>query len=105
MVKGLPLISLSLTRTWSLCWPRLHAVYDASYWEGEEMTTAACIAGGSLVGLVGVALEMSSSSCSSAMTFCWSEHGLPLESLSSTRMCVGWLAVADCRPGPLTWHM
>ena len=53
-------------------------------------------------GLVSVASEMSSSS---AVTFCWSEHGLPLESLSSTRTCVGWLAVAECRPGPLTWHV
>ena len=52
-------------------------------------------------GLVVVASEMSSSS---AVTFCWSEHGLPLESLSSTRTCVGWLAVAECRPGPLTLH-
>ena len=52
--------------------------------------------------LVGVAFEMSSSS---AVIFCWSEHGLPLESLSSTRTCVGWLAVAECRPGPLTWHV
>ena len=52
--------------------------------------------------LVGVASEMSSSS---AVTFCWSEHGLPLESLSSTRTCVGWLAVAERRPGPLTWHV
>ena len=52
--------------------------------------------------LVGVASEMRSSS---AVTFCWSEHGLPLESLSSTRTCVGWLAVAECRPGPLTWHV
>ena len=52
--------------------------------------------------LVGVASEMSSSS---AVTFCWSEHGLPLESLSSTRTCVGWLAVAECRPGPLTRHV
>ena len=102
MVKGLPLISLSLTRTWSLCWPRLRAVYDTSYREGEVMDTAARIEGGFLVGLVGVALEMRSSS---AVTFCWSEHGLPLESLSSTRTCVGWFVVADCRPGPLTWHV
>ena len=48
-------------------------------------------------GLVGVVSEMSSSL---AVTFCCSEHGLPLESLSSTRTCVGWLAVAECRPGP-----
>ena len=46
--------------------------------------------------------EMSSSL---AVTFWWREHGLPLESLSSTRTCVGWLAVAECRPGPLTWHV
>ena len=51
---------------------------------------------------VGLASEMSSSS---AVTFCWSEHGLPLESLTSTRTCVGWLAVAECRPGPLTWYV
>ena len=53
-------------------------------------------------GAVGVASEMS---FSSAVTFCRSEHGLPLESLSSTRTCVGWLAVAEFRPGPLTWHV
>ena len=53
-------------------------------------------------GLVGMPSEMSANS---AVTFCWSEHGLPLESLSSTRTCVGWLAVAECRPGPLTWHV
>ena len=73
-------------------------MYDTSYREGEVTATATVTAGGFLVG---VASEISSSS---AVTFCWSEHGLPLESLSSTRMCVGWLAVADCRPGPLTWH-
>ena len=28
--------------------------------------------------------------------------GLELESASSTMMCVGWLTVADVRPGPLT---
>ena len=51
---------------------------------------------------VGVACGM----CSSlAVTFCLCEHGLPLESLSSTRTCVGWLTVADFRPGPLTWHV
>ena len=104
MVKGLPLISLSLIRTWSLCWPRLTAVYDTSYREGEVTSTLTLsfLDHGHRLALVGVALEMGSSS---AVTFCWSEHGLPLESLSSTRTCVGWLAVADCRPGPLTWHV
>ena len=28
--------------------------------------------------------------------------GLALESVSSAMMCVGWLTVADVRPGPLT---
>ena len=27
---------------------------------------------------------------------------LPLESVSSNKMCVGWLTMADVRPGPLT---
>ena len=49
--------------------------------------------------------EASEMSFSSAVIFCWSEHGLPLESLSSTRTCVGWLAVAEYRLGPLTWHV
>ena len=39
---------------------------------------------------------------SSAVTFCGIEHGLLLESVNSTTTCVGWLAVAECRPGPLT---
>ena len=88
MVKGLPLISLLLTRIWSLCWPRLTAVYNTLYWEGDVATTVTCCSGFLDHGhrldllLVGVASEMSS------VTFCWSEHGLPLESLSSTRTCV-----------------
>ena len=44
MVKGLPLISMSLSPTCSLCWPRLMAVYDTSYQEGEVVATAACTA-------------------------------------------------------------
>ena len=78
------------------------AVYDTSYREGEVVATAACTAGGFLDGLVGVALEISSSW---AVTFCGTEHGLLLESVNSTMTCVGWLAVADCRPGPLTWQV
>ena len=54
MVKGLPLISMSLSRTCSLCWPRLMAVYDTSYQEGEAVASAACTAGGFMNGLVGV---------------------------------------------------
>ena len=83
-------------------------MYDTLYWEEDVATTATRFSGFldhghrlTLV-LVDVASEMSSSS---AVTFCRSEHGPPLESLSSTSMCVGWLAVAECRPGPLTWHM
>ena len=83
-------------------------MYDTLYWEGDVVTIATRCSGFLDHGhrldlvLVGVASEMSSSL---AMTFCRSEHGLPLESLSSTRTCVGWLAVAECRPGPLTWHV
>ena len=36
------------------------------------------------------------------MTFCGT---VVLESVNSTMTCVGWLAVADCRPGPLTWQV
>ena len=46
--------------------------------------------------LVGVDLEMD---FSSAVIFCGTEL---LESANSTMTCVGWLAVADCRPEPLT---
>ena len=49
--------------------------------------------------LFGVAFEIG---WSCAVIFSGSEYGLPLESVSSTRMCVGWLTVADVRPGPLT---
>ena len=48
---------------------------------------------------VGVVFE---TSWSCAVIFSGGEYGLPLESVSSTRMCVGWLTVADVRPGPLT---
>ena len=44
-------------------------------------------------------------SCSCVVTFRGSECGLPLESVSVTRMCVGWSTVADVRPGPLTWQV
>ena len=74
-------------------------MYDTLYWEGDITATTKPVLRD---GLVSVASEMRSSS---AVTFCWSEHGLPLESLSSTRTWVGWLAVAECRPGPLTWHV
>ena len=53
-------------------------------------------------GVLGVASDVNSNF---AVTFCECKHGLPLESLSSTRMCVWWLAVVDCRPGPLTWYV
>ena len=52
---------------------------------------------------MGVALV--EASCSCAVTFRGSEYGLPLESVSVTRMCVGWSTVADVRPGPLTWQV
>ena len=47
--------------------------------------------------LVGVAFIMSSS-WAVRLSGC----GLALESVSLTMMCVGWLTVADVRPGPLT---
>ena len=37
-----------------------------------------------------------------AVTLSVSGCGLGLESVSSTKTCVGWLTVADVRPGPLT---
>ena len=52
---------------------------------------------------VGEALAEKRLSC--AVTFSGREYGLPLESVSWTRMCVGELTVADVRPGPLTWHV
>ena len=52
--------------------------------------------------LVGVACKEVDCRTSSAVTFCLKEHSLPLESLSSTTTRVGWLAVADHRPRPLT---
>ena len=47
---------------------------------------------------MGVVFE---TSWSCVVIFSGGENGL-LESVSSTRMCVGWLTVADVRPGPLT---
>ena len=52
---------------------------------------------------VGVALV--EANCSCAVTFRGSEYGLPLESVSVTRMCVACSTVADVRPGPLTWQV
>ena len=83
----------------SLYWPRLTAVNDTSYWEGEVVVTVALTTEGASDEVVGVALEMN---CSSAVTFCGTEHGILLESVKSTMTCVRWLAVADFRPGPLT---
>ena len=37
-----------------------------------------------------------------AVRFSVSGCSLALESISSIMMCVGWLTVADVRPGPLT---
>ena len=48
---------------------------------------------------VGVAFITSSSL---AVRLSDSGCGLALESVISTMMCVGWLTVADVRPGPLT---
>ena len=56
---------------------------------------------GHRLALVGVASFETVSSC--AVTFCGSEAGLLLESVSSTMTSVEWLTVADCRPRPLTW--
>ena len=76
-------------------------MYDTLYWEGEVATTAKCVLCDISDEVVSETSEMSSSS---AVTF-WSEHSLPLESLSSTRTCVGWLAMADDTPGPLARHV
>ena len=92
MLKGLLLTTLPLSLTCSLCCPLLNAVYDTSYWDGDHMDT-----------VVGTTDDLSAD-CSSVVTFCLSEHGWSLASLSSTMTCVGQLAVADS-PGPLTWQI
>ena len=73
-------------------------MYDTLYWEGDVLATDKRFLGW----FVGVVFE---ASCSCAVTFRGSECGLPLESVSVTRMCVGWSTVADVRPGPLTWQV
>ena len=73
------------------------------------MVTATCFSGcllkrdnqdrvtcGVLVGVVFI------TSSSWAVRLGSNRCGLALESVSSTMMCVGWLTVADVRPGPLT---
>ena len=57
------------------------------------MSALTCVLSGISDDEVGV--EASEMSCSRAVTFCCSEHSLPLESLSSNRTCVVWLTVAD----------
>ena len=54
---------------------------------------------------VGLWVQVFEASCSCAVTFRGSEYGLPLESVSVTRMCVACSTVADVRPGPLTWQV
>ena len=98
IMNGLPLISTSFNLRCNLCWPRLMAVYDTSYREGEVAATAACTVAGFSDRLMGVVLEMSSNS---AVIFCRTEHGLLLGSVNSSMMYVGWLEVDDSRPGPL----
>ena len=57
------------------------------------------LVGVAFCGLVGVAFIIGSSS---AVRLSVSGCGLALESISSSMICVGWLTVADVRPGPLT---
>ena len=45
---------------------------------------------------------VASSSWAVILTVAVSGHGLPSESVSSIMICVGWLTVADVRPGPRT---
>ena len=47
-------------------------------------------------------VDMLLTSSSWAVRLSVSGCGLALESVSSTLKCVGWLTVADVRPGPLT---
>ena len=89
-------------------------MYDTLYWESGfldhghllvslvtvTMSVAVGVASGRFVGVVLV-----EASCSCAVTFRGSEYGLPLESVSVTRMCVACSTVADVRPGPLTWQV
>ena len=81
-------------------------MYDTLYWEGDVSATdtrfSGCVLDEGNHLLVGLAFE-ASSSC--AVTFRGSEYGLPLESVSVTRMCVACSTVADVRPGPLTWQV
>ena len=66
------------------------------------MVTATCCSGCLLKrdnqDRVGVALITTSWATRLSVSGC----GLALESVSATMMCVGWLTVADVRPGPLT---
>ena len=68
------------------------------------MGVASCFLNHDLQVRMGVACGgvafVTSSSLAVRLSAC--ECGLSLESVSSTRMCVGWLTVADVRPGPLT---
>ena len=81
MVKGQPTVSLPLTRTWSLCSPRVSAVNNILKWEGGRVSTTNPI----LRDISDVVvLEASEMISSSAVILSWSEHGLPLESVSST---------------------
>ena len=75
-------------------------MYDTLYWEGDVSATDTCCVLDQ--GNKDMAFE---ASCSCAVTFRRSECGLPLESVSWTRMCVGWFTVADVRPGPPTRHV
>ena len=74
------------------------AVYFTSYLEGDVIDTLRMLP----LGSCGTAFDM----CSSfAETASGRENGVLNESVTSIVMWVGWLTVADVRPGPWTWHL
>ena len=66
---------------------------------GRVVCVASCFLNHDFQDRLGVGFIMT---CSWAVILSVGGCGLALDSVSSTTMCVGWLTVADVRPGPLT---
>ena len=91
-LNGLPLISLPLTFTWSLCCPRTTGVYEIWYLEGFLLTTVASVT------------EPSASETTSTVMFCSVILGREEGYVTLTENWLAALTEAFSIPDPLTLY-